>query len=338
MVLQHRLFVKDPWELIAEATHRAVTDISARDAAHSFRRQAHDYFQTATVADELAVKPVLLYYAFLNLSKTFAITRGNVSLTSAAYHGLSADPNAKSIPKSSVRFDRRRSPAVFEELNALLDGSSAPSRTNIPLAHLLPQILPGHRLWGYATNRQERFVAVERFELLHSPATKHVWLNILVNRSDLDRLGLTDRTALSHSGLQATFEIIGESASDTVLFQQRVATPYSAAPIEALGLITTMMQNQIWETVRIISPYRKPYIYCSPTNEQVSRLPQISSIYLLMFFLGSVTRYSPAYFEELFESKYGPFFEAFISESAMQFLYLMASEILSREVSKPAII
>ena len=45
-----------------------------------------------------------------------------------------------------------------------------------------------------------------------------------------------------------------------------------------------------------------------------------------MFFLGSVTRYSPLYFEDLLESKYGPFFDTFISESPEQF-YLVASDI-----------
>ena len=57
-----------------------------------------------------------------------------------------------------------------------------------------------------------------------------------------------------------------------------------------------------------------------------------------MFFLGYVTRYTPGYFEDPLDSKFGPLFETFVSESPMQFLYLMASEILGREVSKPAII
>jgi hypothetical protein len=67
-------------------------------------------------------------------------------------------------------------------------------------------------------------------------------------------------------------------------------------------------------------------------------MPQMLSVYLLMFVLGSVTRYFPGYFEELLESKYGPFFKTFISECPMQFLYLMASDMLGQEVSKPAII
>ena len=78
--------------------------------------------------------------------------------------------------------------------------------------------------------------------------------------------------------------------------------------------------------------------YCCPPQERGARLPQLLSVYLLMFFLGSVTRYSPRYFEDLLDSKYGPLFATFISESSLQFLYLMASEILAREVSKPVII
>jgi hypothetical protein len=67
-------------------------------------------------------------------------------------------------------------------------------------------------------------------------------------------------------------------------------------------------------------------------------LPQLASLYLLMFFLGSVTRYFPLYFDDLLDSRYGPLFETFVTETPMQFLYLMASEILGREVSKPAIV
>src|SRR5205807_2832557 len=56
--LQHRLFVNDPWELIAEAIARTVPSAKTRDIAQSFRRQAEDYFRAATAGRELAVRPV----------------------------------------------------------------------------------------------------------------------------------------------------------------------------------------------------------------------------------------------------------------------------------------
>jgi len=179
---------------------------------------------------------------------------------------------------------------------------------------------------------------VERFEVLHSPATKEVWLNVYLNKHDLDRLNIPASRILSQAELQDFDITSGYSAPDLVCFQQRTPESYAGDPAEALAQVIQKRRNRIWETVKTASPYRKAYIYCTPPAEQSKRLPQMVSIYLLMFFLGSVTRYSPGDFEDFLDSKYGPFFDTFISESPMQFLYLMASDILGREVSKPAII
>lgn len=336
--VQHRLFVNDPWELIAEAIARAVRAGRTRDIAQSFRRQAEDYFRAATVGRELAVRPVLLYYAFLNLSKAYAVAKGNASLTGKASHGIFAHPKPKAIPGSLIKFDMRK-PAVFQELLQHLDGNPAVLNSDLRLGHVLPQILPGHRLWCYATNRPERFLTVEGFDVLHSPATKEVWLDLYLSRNDLDRLGISETKVLSYAGMLGEFEVATRAShGDRVCFQQRSPASYGADPGEALAQIIRKVRNGIWETVKIASPYRKPYIYCCPLAEQGARLPQMLSVYLLMFFLGSVTRYSPGYFEDVLDSKYGPFFETFISESPMQFLYLMASDMLGREVTKPAII
>jgi hypothetical protein len=337
--LQHRLFVNDPWELIAEAIHRAVPSQKSRHIAHSFRRQAEDYFRAATIGRELAVRPVLLYYAFLNLSKAYALTQGNVTLLGKAVHGMSAAPKPRAILGSSIKFDKSNRVGVFQELLRFLGGNAAFTNRDAPLGYLLPQILPGHRLWCYATSRVERFFTVQRFDVLHAPATKEVWVNIYLDRSDLERVGASEVRALSDCDFGQEFEVAaGISPRYWTCFQQRTMTSYTTDPAEALAQIGSKMRTKIWETVKIDSPYRKLYVYCCPAAEKRARLPQLLSIYLLMFFLGYVTRYTPGYFEDLLDSKFGPLFETFVSESPMQFLYLMASEILGREVSKPAII
>jgi hypothetical protein len=334
--LQPRLFVNDPWELIAEGIQRALPDTRTRDIAQAFRRQAEDYFRAATIGRDVGVRPVLLYYAFLNLSKAYAIAKGNTKLAGKSQHGISADYKPKAIPGSRIKF---RKQGVFQELLQLLDGNPKILDSDLRLGHLLPQILPGHRLWRYATERPERFLTVEKFEVINSVPTKEVWLNIYLNKRDLDRIGISEVNALSDGDFAREFEVVSEFPShDLVCFQQRTPDVYRADPGEALALIIRRTRNRIWETVKIVSPYRKHYIYCCPSTERRARLPQMLSIYLLMFFFGSVTRYAPLYFEDLLESKYGPLFETLISESPMQFLYLMASDILGREVSKPAII
>jgi hypothetical protein len=339
--LQHRFFVNDPWELIAEAIHRALPTGRNRDMAHSFRRQAEDYFRAASIGRELAVRPVLFYYAFLNLSKAYAVAKGNTKLIGKAGHGVSSAAKTRAIAGSLIKFERTSTtrPGVFQELLQHLDGNLAVLRSDLRLGHLLPQILPGHRLWCYATGHKERFLSVENFEIRHSRAAKQVWLNLYLARNDLDRLGVSEAKVLSEADLAGDFEVAnGASTGELVCFQQRNPESYGTDPAEALARIILKAKNRVWETVKITSPYRKPYVYCCPSTERNARLPQMLSVYLLMYFLGSVTRYSPLYFEDLLESKYGPLFETFVSESSTQFLYLMASDILGREVSKPAII
>ena len=333
--LQHRFFVNEPWELMAEAIARALPPDKTRDIAQSFRRQAEDYFRAATTGREFAVRPVLLYYAFLNLSKAYGVAKGNMKLAGRAYHGITCESRPKTIPNSTIKFVRGGT-LVFQELLKLLDGNVGVLSSDLKLGHLLPQILPGHRLWCYATRRAERFLTVEKFDVLYLPAAKQVWLNVYLSRDDLERLRISEEKVRAQADL-AEFEI-ADGGTDSICFQQRNPDSYSTDPAEALAQIIGRNRNRIWETVKTASPYRKPYIYCSPPAEQGKRLPQTLSIYLLMFFLGWVTRYSPGDFDDLLESKYGPFFDTFISESPMQFLYLMASDILGREVSKPAII
>jgi hypothetical protein len=97
------------------------------DVTQSFRRQAEDYFQAATVGRELAVRPVLLYYAFLNLAKAYAMVKGNHALTKRAYHGISSfsPSSGTKIPGLPVKFDTNKKPGVFEELLSRLDGDVA---------------------------------------------------------------------------------------------------------------------------------------------------------------------------------------------------------------------
>lgn len=338
--VQHRLFLSDPWELMGETIHTSLPRGGrARDIAQSFRRQAEDYYRAAASAREIGVRPVLFYYAFLNLAKAYAITRGGVALADSAVHGISCEVKPRSITGLTIRFPFSRKPRAFQELLNRVDAGSNFSGRDMSLGHLLPQIIPGHRLWCDATRRPERFLTIERFGLFHSLDSKSVWLVFYIDRQSAKRLGMGEYEALSLSGFSKDFDIaVGLSAKQWICFQQRAPYFYASEPAEALWRIIEDIRNRVWETVRIVSPYRKPYIYCCPTTEGRARLPQLASIYLLMFVLGYVSRYSPGNFEFILDSKFGPFFQTFISESPIQFLYLMASEILGREVSKPAIV
>lgn len=68
------------------------------------------------------------------------------------------------------------------------------------------------------------------------------------------------------------------------------------------------------------------------------RLPQWASIYILFFYFSDLTRYRPQHFDRSLKSKYGPQVEYILDECPRQLLYLMASELLKREVTPAAIV
>jgi YaaC-like Protein len=280
--IQHRLFVNDPWELIAEAIARAISPSRNRDIAQSFRRQAEDYFRAATTGRELAVRPVLLYYAFLNLSKAYGVAKGNTSLAGTALHGLSAvaQSEAKKIHQSVLKFSSStgKPTFVFQQLLNSLGGNPLILKSPMKLGHLMPQILPGHRLWCYATAHSERFLTVEHVEVLHDAGRKDVWLNLYLRKSDLERLEISEARLLSQANLQE-FDLPSDySSTDFTCVQQRAPEVYSTDPADALAQVVTKTRNKIWETVKTASPYRKSYIYCTPPAEHGQRLPQMLSL------------------------------------------------------------
>ncbi|WP_423837085.1 YaaC family protein [Tamilnaduibacter salinus] len=85
-------------------------------------------------------------------------------------------------------------------------------------------------------------------------------------------------------------------------------------------------------------PYRKNYVYLSPDIEQAHRLPQILSIYAFVYYLGSVTRYRPYFFDDLLNRPDAAHIEELISNVPQQFLFLIASEFAGREVAHAPIV
>jgi hypothetical protein len=60
-------------------------------------------------------------------------------------------------------------------------------------------------------------------------------------------------------------------------------------------------------------------------------------MYILFYYLSDLTRYRPHLFDRFVAMKYGPQIETILDECPRQFLYLMASELLERDVAPAGI-
>jgi hypothetical protein len=60
-------------------------------------------------------------------------------------------------------------------------------------------------------------------------------------------------------------------------------------------------------------------------------------MYLVIFFLGSITRYQPHQFDRMLDTRYGAHLIGAVPEIPAQYLCPMASELLQREVTRASL-
>ena len=345
--LQSSLFAVDPWTIIKDKI-RTECPSSARQEAIAYLEQASDFFRSSQAAAITAARPLQIYYCFMNLVKALVLTKGAVPTFGRANHGLSEKlvPGGKELKDSYL--DAYPSPKpngdlqVFGELYKLLLHQNVPAGTRFNLASLLPQVLPGHRLWARAANKAERFISINEIRFMENIYGNELWINLFLAAGDLSRLGVTHKRFLDESRLAPSLhEVKSAEVSEgrkLLCFEQTVKTHFAHRPSDQVQALVDQFKQHLWVTVNSSQPYRRYYAYLAPAAEQPEVLPQLLSIYAIAYYLGSITRYKPQLFDTLLAETFGPRIEEFVSAQPMQFIYLVASEFAKQEITKPALI
>jgi hypothetical protein len=346
--LQSLLFSLDPWAIII---HTIVAECpnAAKAEALACIDQARDFFSSSSQAGVLEARPLTLYYSYMNLVKAFCLTRGISPSFDKAQHGLSEQlrPNGIELTGAYLRAFPSPSPQHllqnFAEFYFALTGSRMGVQQDFDLPSLLPQVVPGHRLWALASGRQERFVSVYDIRFEFDYVQKHLWLKLYLVAEDLTRLGVSHKKVLNEARLAPYFREVAttetaESEKALVCFEQCVPEHYSGYPSDRLNELIHVIRPMLWLTVSTTSPYRRYYLYLCPANELPTLLPQMLSIYAISYYLGSITRYRPHQYPLIVKGPFGPRIQDFITGQPLQFLYLMASEFARQDVTKPAIL
>lgn len=346
--LQSTLFALDPWNVIVASIRRRCP-IPAKPEAEACIEQAQDFYNASLTAALASARPLLLYYSFMNLVKAYGLTTGTASSFDRAQHGVSeqlktgghelVDAFLKAFPSPSAGGDRQ----VFDEFNRALGAPSiVPPSHSYDLPRLMPQIVAGHRLWCDAADEDERFIAIDRIAINHDASSKQLWLSLYIFADDLSRFGITHGRFLSESRFGGTFREVKTRARvgtrKLLKFEQVSPTTYHGRPTDSLQAHVASLRGKIWSTVSEGRPYRRYYVYLAPTAEHAEVLPQLLSIYSVVFYLGSITRYRPHHFDAILEGEYGAWIREFIIGQPVQFIYLLASEFAQQEVTKPAIV
>jgi len=337
--LQYRLFATSPWNSFRSSIIKKI-DGKKRKLSIAFLEQSEEFYNAYLRAHTTSAKPLLIYYSFLNLAKSYLVTENVDFFTKKAAHGVYEQEGTTPLVSSKIK-KQRNSPnriSVYEKFEKAL-GDNHLTQDEIPMRKILPQILQGHRMWCEASGKSERFIALQDIYIRHNSSQKELWMDIIVADGDLKRFGISHKQFLEESCLVSNFnEVKPELRPGYLRFQQKTVVKYSHRPVDKVLNLVETIRPYLWTNILSTPPYRNYYLYLSPKSEKKFRMHQLMSIYLLFFYLGSVTRYRPHRFEKILAGNYGVQVEEAVVNLPKQFLYLIASQFAEREVTKAAIV
>jgi len=345
--LQSLLFARDPWLVIARSIKQQCPKNRQAEALACLE-QSKDFYLAAAGAGIVAARPLTLYYSFMNLAKAYCLTRGTRNSFDQARHGISEkrSPGARELvgaylqARPSIPTDP---PNIFDEFMRVLGGSGLSALTDFQLPTLLPQIVPGHRVWALASKKSERFIGVNDVQFWRDQAATMMWLRIYFVADDLSRLYVTQQRLLDEAALAGLFRGVSSTEKwqgrPLLCFEQITPHPYTSGyPADEFHHLISAVRDKLWVTVATVQPYRRYYVYLAPVAERPSVLSQILSIYAIIFYLGSITRYRPHHYDAISAGQFGPWVQEFVGGQPLQFLYLLASEFARQDVTKPSIL
>lgn len=333
IVNRPQVFCSDPWSLLK--TSFGTLPQNQCVEIISYIEQGKAFFSSALQSEVLTAKPLLFYYAFLNLAKAFIIKSGQKVTYTSAYHGINDDALSKDVVdiKLSIHTNSNPSkPNILEDFWKALYRNASISVNPFTLQDIMPQILPGHRVLCEVTGDPELFLPISKIDFVSNSKTKEVWLQFEILKNDLDSIGAKPNSFLKDAGLDALF--VKSKNSECYSCSQAAKLTYNVHPQEKYQTLVYQIKQRIWQNIISAPPYRKYYLFLGATNQPA--LPQIISSYSVLFALSSIVRYRP---KQLLESlDYIPWIEEFLATMPGQLLYTICGEYLETEISKPAIV
>ncbi len=344
--LYDTVFAVSPWSVMRGVASNRLTKADATEAL-AFLQQAEDFHRAASSG--VSTNPVLTYYSFVNLAKALIRIRGYQGSFDRAMHGLTektAEGGTELVDSKVVARDNGSTINIFPELVERLGYPRPKESSEYLVPELLPQMVVGHRIWRESQQgHTERFIDLKHIEFVNDSTGSTLWLRLYVGRKDLARYDITRKRLLDEGGLAGDFHEVKVITTDRwaeedelVCLEQSTPVAYTGRPTDVVATLVNWMKPRLWRIASSIpgAGYRRYYLHLTPPSE-TSRLPQLASMWALFFYFGSVVRYRPHLFNSALQGSQGAFVAEFVAAQPDQMLYLLASELCSREVARPAI-
>ncbi|MFC5399994.1 YaaC family protein [Undibacterium jejuense] len=204
---------------------------------------------------------------------------------------------------------------VAHELISVFDPNISTADININVRELLNHCVGVHRAYSEIYNQKEVFYRVKNYNLYKNGKELIFKAEMSCEISDIPSL-----TARNY--------VITQEEDKIYYIEKITMLTYSPTRNDYASLSAAIQSKGIWYFVGN-SGYT---LYLS--NSSVGRYNQESIIYMVMFYLGSITRYHPYMFDKIFSDKEQWLVSEFLSTQPKQFLYLATARILGQSVLK----
>ena len=332
---QRRMLAANPWRCM-ELTLRSKK--TTTEECLAYLRQAHDFLIAAEAAKATA-RPLLLYYSFLNLAKALAkhlcpakdLVHANLGI-SEAQTNTKCKKFTLTAQKVKVKRSYGKYASILREFSRALGWNPPPTvDASYRVCDLLSQIPAIHRSYSHTCGRVERMFTIEGAQFRYDHLTREAWVIMWVHKSEFGKTRPL-RELVSRSYIKKWWEVVesDDSHRDSYAFETESCS-YGKSPVEASAEIGSRSVKAGIMAILTSNGYR----YYLGNFEPKIRLHQLLATYMTTFYFGSVARYNPVFYEKALRSEYGWVIEEFLATQAHQFVYLIASALLEREVVCP---
>lgn len=313
----------------------------------SFIRQARTFYEAGRQLHYRA-SPLMYYYSFLNLAKAAICLSDPNFVSSPVYHGLTYHVEMSALSAQSVEVGPRE--GAFHRFYDLVTGRPIPFGCKLNITDLLAycwDISYEYQLAGYGgtrlvpgairvvSNSREKtswpILAVLGFEALAQRGRTSAHFNKYFERVETPKHGAREAFGILAEGLEsyAFFEskdVYSWPDDDRVPVGQIGRDCYAA--LEIL-FESNLHVNEFDFLLAALLPLERP-----PGSKMARQIPfsQTLAIYVVMFYLGNLVRYHPAYLEGLLNSKDAWLIERFTGSVTTTFLTYATSLIRQEDL------
>ncbi len=312
-----KLVISDIWSFWDYVVKKASKDKKGEQFLRSLLEQAKHFYHTA---EDSPVKsqPLLYYYSFLNLAKIMINLTGSFGRNIRYMHGMKEqqNQNQRFVCSEIVKEQKKTSVVqVAHELVSLFDPLIPTSSLTLNVKELLSHCVGVHRAYCEIYSQPEIFVRFKSHDLYREG--KNLTFKAFLYCTP------KQKSALTTQGYNIISDKEGNHYTESITM-----AGYQPKRADYAALSSAIRAKGIWYFIG--NNGYTMYLSSSPNM----RYSQESIIYMMMFYLGSITRYHPYLFDEIFSDKEQWLMSEFLTTQPKQFLYLATANVLGQSVLK----